>query len=122
MPEYKLKFTDEDESRQRTLNELHVFINAMDNRPLSVTTLNQEQSEHWDQDGEIDYQDEYGHQIVEQITDNETETLIIRNFIGLPVALAALDSTNSWQAIGIDKRLRLEIATTLQMDKIELEE
>ncbi len=33
----------------------------------------------------------YGRQIVEQITDDVTETLIIRNFDGLPVALAALD-------------------------------
>lgn len=122
MPEYKLKFTEEDdESRQRTLNELHAFINAMNNRPLSVTTLDLEQSQNWDQEGDIDYQDAYGRQIIEQITDDMSETLIIRNVSGLPVALAALDKNRSWQGIGIDKRLRTEIAATLQIDQIEFD-
>ena len=124
MSEYKLNLTEEteDESRRRTLNELQVFIKAMDYRPLSVTTLDQEQSQNWDQEGEIDYQDAYGRQIVAQITDKETETLIIRNIEGLPVALAALDQAKNWRAIGIDKRLREEIAGMLKMDQIEFED
>ncbi len=122
MPEYKLKFTDdEDESRQRTLNELHLFINTMDNRPLAVTTLDKEQSDNWDKEGDIDYQDTYGRQIIKQINDDVTETLIIRNANGLPVALAARDINNSWQGIGIDKRLRQEIATILQIEDINFD-
>jgi len=121
MPEYQLKFTEEtegnDESRQRTLDDLHVFITAMDGRPLAVVTLDKEQSELWDQDGDIDYQDEYGRQIVEQVTDGVTETLVIRNSEGLPVALATLDGNDGWQGIGIDKRLRFEIATAMQNDE-----
>lgn len=125
MSEYQLKFTEEteadDESRQRTLNELHAFITTMDARPLAVVTLDKEQSLLWDQDGDIDYQDEYGRQIVEQISDGTTETLVIRNIEGLPVALAALDGNNGWQGIGIDKRLRFEVATAMQNDETEFE-
>lgn len=123
MPEYKLKFSEEDdESRQRTLNEIHAFISVMNNRPLAVTTLDKEQSNNWDQEGEIDYQDAYGRQIVGQITDSVTETLIICNSGGLPVALAALDRNKSWQGIGIDKRLRNEIAIILQIEKFDFDD
>jgi hypothetical protein len=121
MPEYRLRFTEQedDESRQRTLDELHTFIAAMDGRPLAVVTLDQEQSALWDQEGDIDYQDVYGRQIVEQVTDGITETLVIRNCDGLPVVLAALDGDSGWRGIGIDKRLRFEIATTMQNDETE---
>ena len=125
MPEYQLQFTEaeqEDESRQRTLDELHAFIATMDNRPLAVVTLNEEQSALWDQDDDIDYQDAYGRQIIEQVTDGITETLVIRNGDGLPVALAALDEDAGWQGIGIDKRLRFEIATTMQNNETEFDE
>jgi len=124
MPEYRLKFTEaeqEDESRQRTLDELHAFIATMDGRPLAIITLDQEQSMLWDQEGDIDYQDAYGRQIIEQITDGITETLVIRNCDGLPVALAALDENVGWQGIGIDQRLRFEIATALQNDETEFD-
>lgn len=125
MPEYQLKFTEEEdieeESRRRTLDELHAFIATMDDRPLAVVTLDTEQSMLWDQNGEIDYQDAFGRQIIGQISDGETETLVIRNCDGLPVALAALDEAGGWQGLGIDARLRFEIATMLQNDETELE-
>lgn len=124
MPEYQLKFAEtaeEDDSRQRTLDELHTFIAAMDSRPLAVVTLNKEQSMLWDQDGDIDYQDAYGRQIIDQITDGVTETLVIRECGGLPVALAALAGEAGWQGVGIDKRLRFEIATMMQNDETEFD-
>jgi len=125
MPEYELKLTDDEdaeaESRQRTLDELHAFVATMDNRPLAVVTLDKEQSALWDQDGDIDYQDAFGRQIVEQVSDGITETLVIRNCDGLPVALAAVDEQAGWQGLGIDERLRFEIATMLQNDETELD-
>jgi len=124
MPEYKLKFTEEtdvDESRQRTLEEIYSFVDSMDGRPLAIVNLDAEQSMLWDQEGDIDYQDEYGRQIIGQISDGVTETLVIRNHEGLPVSLAAIDSVAGWQGIGIDKRLRFEIATMLQNDETEFE-
>jgi len=122
MPEYRLQFTEteqEDESRQRTLGELHAFIATMDGRPLAVVTLDEAQSELWDRDGDFDYQDAYGRQIIDQVTDGITETLVIRNGDGLPVALAALDEDAGWQGIGIDKRLRFEIAAAMLNDETE---
>ncbi|MCU7890547.1 MAG: hypothetical protein KZQ78_02605 [Candidatus Thiodiazotropha sp. (ex Ustalcina ferruginea)] len=125
MSEYRLKFTEgtdqDDESRQRTLDELNDFIKTMDGRPLAIVTLDKEQSILWDQEGEIDYQDAYGQQIIEQVTDGITETLVIRSCEGLPVALAAQNEETGWQGIGIDKRLRFEIATALQNDEGEFE-
>lgn len=125
MAEYQLKFSEsgeeDDESRQRTLDELHSFIAIMDGRPLAIVTLDKEQSALWDQEGDIDYQDEYGRQIIDQVTDGITETLVIRNCEGLPVVLVSLDSDTGWQGIGIDKRLRFEIATTLQNDETEFD-
>ena len=124
MPEYQLKFTeeqDDDASRQRTLDELHAFIATMDGRPLAVVTLDKQQSAQWDEDSDIDYQDAYGRQIIEQVSDSETETLVIRNCDGLPVALAALNGSFGWQGIGIDERLRFEIAITMQNDETEFE-
>ena len=124
MPEYQLKFTeeeDDDESRQRTLDELYAFIATMDGRPLAVVTLDKQQSAQWDEDGDIDYQDAYGRQIIEQVSDSETETLVIRNCDGLPVALAALNGRAGWQGIGIDERLRFEIAIAMQNDETEFE-
>jgi len=126
MPEYHLKFTDEaeteDESRERTLRELNALIAAMNGRPLAVVKLNEEQSEHWDQEGGIDYQDEYGRQIVQQVDDGETETLLIQSCDGMPLALAARDNqSGQWLGLGVDKRLRLEIATTLLNDDFEFD-
>lgn len=125
MPEYQLKFTEGEEDdaagRQRTLDELTAFVATMDGRPLAVVTLNEEQSAQWDLEGDVDYQDAYGRQIVEQVSDGVTETLVIRNCAGLPVALGALHEGGSWRGIGIDTRLRFEIAIMLQNDESELE-
>ncbi len=123
MPEYKLNLTEDDmeESRQRTLNELFAFIEQMDDRPLAVVTLDQEQSALWDQEDGFDYQDIYGRQIINQITGDVTETLMICNLEGLPVALAMQNNENGWQGIGVDKRLRFEIATMFQNDETEFE-
>ncbi|MCU7904257.1 MAG: hypothetical protein KZQ76_00105 [Candidatus Thiodiazotropha sp. (ex Epidulcina cf. delphinae)] len=128
MPEYRLKFTEnseeteqEDESRQRTLDELNAFVETMDARPLAIVTLDKEQSALWDQEGDTDYQDAYGRQIIGQVSDGVTETLVIRNCEGLPVALAARNGDAGWQGIGIDKRLRFEIATALHNDETEFE-
>lgn len=123
MPEYKLKLSENDfeESRQRTFEELLSFIDQMDGRPLAVVTLDQEQSALWDREIDVDYQDAFGRQIVEQVTDGTTETLVIRNVEGLPVALATLNRDAGWQGIGIDKRLRFEIAAMFQNDETEIE-
>ncbi len=121
----QLNFTEREEEdaegRQRTLDELTAFVATMDGRPLAVVTLNEEQSAQWDLEGDVDYQDAYGRQIVEQVSDGVTETLVIRNCEGLPVALGALLEGGGWQGIGIDKRLRFEIAVMLQNDETELE-
>ncbi len=123
MPEYQLKFTDEvdeDDSRQRTLNEITEFIAEMYDRPLAIITLDAEQTANWDEEGDIDYQDEYGRQIVAQVSDGETEALIIRNMEGLPVALASQGVDGGWQGLGIEKRLRLEIAAIMHIDDSQL--
>ncbi|HID47000.1 MAG TPA: hypothetical protein EYP34_14775 [Chromatiaceae bacterium] len=125
MPEYKLSFSedipDEDESRQRTLDELSAFAATMNNRPLAIITLDQEQSRLWDEEGDIDYQQEFSQQIIAQIADGTTETLVIRNSEGLPVALGSITENDGWQGLGIDKRLRFEIATMLQNDETEFD-
>ena len=123
MPEYKLTFTEEEveDSRQQTLNELAAFAAQMDGRPLAIVTLDTDQSSLWDQEDEIDYQDQLGREITRQVSDGETETLVIRTADGLPVALAALEGSAGWQGIGVDKRLRFEVATMLQIDETELE-
>ena len=125
MSEYQLNFTegedDDAEGRQRTLDELTAFVATMDGRSLAVVTLDQEQSAQWDLEGDVDYQDAYGRQIVEQVSDGVTETLVIRNCEGLPVALGVLAEGVGWQGIGIDKRLRFEMAVMLQNDETELE-
>jgi hypothetical protein len=126
MPEYQLKFTEDEgddveESRRRTLEEISDFVATMNGRPLAVVSLDEEHSAQWDQEGDVDYQDVYGRQIIEQISDGVTETVMIRNSEGLPVALAAQDEQAGWQGIGIDKRLRFEIATMFQNDETEFE-
>ncbi|MES9830053.1 MAG: hypothetical protein ABW201_17470 [Candidatus Thiodiazotropha sp.] len=123
MSEYSLKFTEDpiEESRQRTIDEIHQFIRLMDGRPLAVVTLDNEQSDLWDSEGRIDYQDIYGRQIISQISGDSTETLLIRNNEGLPLVLAALNSVDGWQGIGIEKRLRFEVARMFQNDETEFE-
>ena len=133
MPEYKLKLTEETtaDNRQETLNELLDFMREMQGLTMSVVTLDEVQSKNWDKEGEseIDYQDYYGKQIVRQIQefDTDAECLVIRNLEQLPVALACgrsgeLDERAAWQGIGIDKRLRKEIAQMIGLDDYQLEE
>ena len=134
MPEYQFKFTDgsTDDRRQETLNELISFMKNMEGLTLSVVTLDEDQSEKWDIDGEdsFDYQDYYGKQIVQQVQefDTEVECLVIRNQQHLPVAMAnsqskdSPDSTTSWQGIGVEKRLRTQIASMIGLDDYQLEE
>ena len=124
MPEYQLKFTeddDDDDGRQRTLDELRAFVERMDGRPMAIVTLDKEQSARWDEKGDTDYQDAYGRQIVDQVSDGIVETLVVRNIEGLPVCVAAIDEATGWQGLGIDKRLRFEIATMMQNDETEFE-
>ncbi|MES9862956.1 MAG: hypothetical protein ABW157_09435 [Candidatus Thiodiazotropha sp. LLP2] len=123
MAEYQLKLSEHDieDTRTQTMDEIFQFINSMDGRPLAVITLDSEQSMLWDQEGEVDYQDNYGRQIIAQVSDGITETLVIRNIDGLPVALASLHNLEGWQGIGIDKRLRFEIASMLMNDETEFE-
>lgn len=122
MPDYQLKFeADEDDSRERTLNEISAFIDEMYDRPVAIVTLDTEQSANWDQEGDIDYQDEYGRQIVAEASDGATEALIIRNMQGLPIALAAQGTDGGWQGLGIEKRLRLEIAAIMHIDESQLD-
>ncbi|MES9833267.1 MAG: hypothetical protein ABW139_13610 [Candidatus Thiodiazotropha sp. DIVDIV] len=123
MAEYQLKLSEDDieDTRTQTMDEIFQFIKSMDGRPLAVITLDSEQSMLWDQEGEVDYQDNYGRQIIAQVSDGITETLVIRNIDGLPVALASLNNFEGWQGIGIDKRLRFEIASMLMNDETEFE-
>ena len=123
MAEYRLRITEEevDDSRERTLEELYGFIREMDGRPLAVVTLDREQSLRWDEEGETDYQDAYGRRIVRQVADGITETLLIRDSDGLPLALAAVDPVGGWRGLGIDKRLRGEIAVALRNDEAEFD-
>lgn len=124
MPEYRLNLTEDDPeeiSRQRTLQEIHQFIANMDGRPLAIATLNAEQSRLWDDQGDIDYQDAFGRQIIKEISgDGSSETLVIRSCQGLPLALAARGD-RGWQGLGIDRRLRSEIAPLLQNDENDFE-
>jgi hypothetical protein len=124
MAEYQLKLGEEDieETRRRTLEEIHGFIETMHERPLAIVTLDEQQSMLWDQEGDVDYQDEYGRQIVASVSeDGVTETLVVRDINGMPVALASRDEVAGWQGLGIDKRLRLEVATMLLNDETEFE-
>ncbi len=130
MAEYKLKFTEEaqeSDGRQETLDELINFMKAMEDLTMTVVTLDDEQSENWDKDGESDpdYQDYYGKEIIQQIQthDPNAHCVVIRNTQQLPVAMAARDPENlGWQGIGIDKRLRNEIRDMIGLDDYELEE
>ena len=120
MAEYELKFLDPDfisqeeqEQRQKTIDELSAFAHTMQGRPLAVVTLDELQSDQWDQTDEFDYQDHYGQEIINQVSDGETETLVIANVWGLPVALAARGDDGRWQGLGVDQRLRETIAGVL---------
>ncbi|MCG7872620.1 MAG: hypothetical protein N0C81_06840 [Candidatus Thiodiazotropha lotti] len=123
MPEYTLKFSEDpvEESRLRTMDEINQFIRMMDGKPLAVVTLDDMQSDLWDTEGDVDYQDQYGEQIISQISDDDTETLLIRNSNGLPLALGVKNHTHGWQGLGIEKRLRFEVARMFQSDETEFD-
>ena len=119
-PEYQLRFTeqglggqDEQQQRRQTLDELTTIIHSMRDRPLAVVSLDELQSDQWDQEGDVDYQNHYGQAIIDQVADGETETLVINNVWGLPVALSIRDDDGRWQGLGVDPRLREEIEATL---------
>ena len=121
MEDHRLNFaTAEDDTRQKTLDEIGAFIKSMYGRALAVVTLDTEQSLQWDQDGGFDYQEYYGQQIIDQIADGETETLVIRNAQGLPVALARRESDSKWRGLGIEKRLRQKFVDVLQIREEDL--
>jgi hypothetical protein len=130
MAEYKLKFTEEgteDEGRQETLNELIDFMRQMEGLSMSVVTLDDTQSINWDKEGddEPDYQDQYGAEIIRQVQSyGDTDSVVVRNTQHLPVALAMShpDGAGGWQGIGIDKRLRGEIAQMMALDEDDLDQ
>lgn len=123
MAKYQLNLTEpDDDSRQKTLDELTGFIRQMDRQSLTVVTLDDEQSANWDQEGGgFDYQDFYGQQIISQTAGEDNDSLVIRNAQRLPVALAMRFENSGWRGIGVDKRLRGEIEAILQIDEGELE-
>jgi hypothetical protein len=120
--EYTKKFFDEahssaaeDEGRQETLNELSAFIDMMRDRPLAGVTLDANQSTQWDDTSGIDYQNQYGQQIISQVSrDGETEAVVIQNAAFLPVALAFREESGAWAGIGVDERLREVVAQMLE--------
>ena len=120
-PDYQLRFTepglggqDEQQQRRQTLDELTAIIHSMRDRPLAVVSLDELQSDQWDQEGDFDYQNHYGQAIIDQVADGETETLVINNVWGLPVALSVRGDDGRWQGLGVDPRLREEIEGTLE--------
>lgn len=126
MAKYKLRFLEsqytqtQEQQRQETLVEIDTFIRLMHGRALAVVTLDDTQSTQWDQTGEFDYQDYYGQEIINQVTDGTTETLIIRNAKGLPVALASRNPQGQWQGLGIIEPLRQEVLGRVDFREQEL--
>jgi len=120
--EYKKKFLDEahssaqeDEGRQDTLNELSAFIDKMRDRPLAAASLDVNQSTRWDDTDGVDYQSQYGQQIINQVSqDGETQAIIIQNAVFLPVAMAVREENGNWAGIGVDERLREVVAQMLE--------
>ena len=86
----------------------------MRGQPLAGVTLDETQSTQWDQKGEVDYQDQYGREIVRQADDGETKALVIHNSQGLPLAMASKNDEGGWQGIGVDERLREIVADILE--------
>ncbi|MBT4836739.1 MAG: hypothetical protein HON94_05275 [Methylococcales bacterium] len=123
MAEYKLNLSEdpEEETKQKVIDEISQFIGQMDLTSMIVVTLTDEQSSCWDEEGDIDYQDQYGQQIIQQLDDEESDSLLIRNSQNLPVALAVMNENGGWQAIAIDKRLRQGFVEALTVAEEELE-
>ncbi|RUM94590.1 MAG: hypothetical protein DSZ28_02415 [Thiothrix sp.] len=122
MEKYQLNLSEsDDESRQKTLDELTGFVRQMKTDALTVITLDEEQSTNWDQEGGFDYQDYYGQEIINQLAGEENDSLVIRNAKCLPVALSIRFDNAGWQGIGVDVRLRKEVEVLLQINEAELE-
>ena len=99
--------------KQKVLDELRDFITLMGNHEWAILTLDDMQSVHWDEEGEIDYQDRYGDEIIKQADDGETKAIVIHNVWGLPVALALKNDDGAWQGIGVVNVLREDVAQML---------
>jgi len=105
--------------KQKVLDELRNFITLMGNHEWAVLTLDDMQSVHWDEEGEIDYQDHYGREFIRHTDDGETNAIVIHNVWGLPVALALKNEDGTWQGIGVVKILREDVAQMLiEQDQI----
>lgn len=120
--EYTKKFFDEsnssaqeDEGRQETLNELSAFIDRMRDRPLAGVSLDESHSAQWDDTSGVDYQAQYGQEIINEISrDRETEAVVIQNAAFQPLALAVREEGGGWAGIGVDERLRGIVAQMLE--------
>ncbi len=99
--------------KQKILDELRDFVTLMGNHEWVISSLDDMQSVHWDEEGEIDYQDHYGSEIIKQADDGETNAIVIHNTWGLPVALALKNDDGTWQGIGVVKILRESVAQML---------
>jgi len=99
--------------KQKILDELRDFITLMGNHEWAILTLDDMQSVHWDDEGEIDYQDHYGSEIIKQVDDGKTNAVVIHNIWGLPVALALKNYDGTWQGIGVVKILRESVSQML---------
>ncbi len=99
--------------KQKILDELRDFVTLMGNHEWEIITLDDMQSVHWDDEGEIDYQDQYGNEIIKQADDDETNAIVIHNIWGLPVALALKNDDGTWRGIGVVKILRESVAQML---------
>jgi hypothetical protein len=99
--------------KEQILDELRQFVTSMGAHEWAVVTLDNMQSVHWETEGDIDYQDYYGGEIIKQADDGETHAIVIHNVWGLPVALALKNPDNSWQGIGVVQALREDVALML---------
>ncbi len=99
--------------KQKILDELRDFVTLMGNHEWAILTLDDMQSVHWDDEGEIDYQDHYGDEIIKQADDGETNAIVIHNVWGLPIALALKNADGTWQGMGVGEVLREPVARML---------
>ncbi|MEN8132641.1 MAG: hypothetical protein ABFS45_21165 [Pseudomonadota bacterium] len=126
MTKYKLRFLEpqytqtQQQQRQETLAEIDAFIRSMYGRTLAIVTLDDTQSTQWDQVGEFDYQDYFGQEIINQVSNGTTQTLIIRNDKGLPVALASRNPQGQWRGLEIIEPLRQEVLSMINFQEQEL--
>lgn len=106
-------YSDDVVGKQKTLDELRDFVTLMGNYEWAIVTLDDMQSVHWDEEGEIDYQDYYGGEIIKQADDGETNAIVIHNIWGLPVALALKNADGTWQGIAVVEALRESVVQML---------